>query len=391
MILMKNTLKKIVWGMLSAFSLFSGLQAQTSPCMCPCTCPPASSGFHEDWSQGISPQRWFLLHKVWGQGNHGVSSQLVSIEQDNVNGITKNVLVLTTQGDLTKSSIMGVKKTSSGYVPADSPKRVGAAIATVDYFASGIYEVTMKIGRPKSNPQSAPVGLCPAIWTFHYEEHYAKSSDSTGSQLNPNDPLYQPRFKEGDATNGYYSTVNSEIDWPELGRNGNFNTALYNTYISEVRAGGNFKTVDYSSLGINVLDGKYHKYRMEWSTKLTPTTLTDSQVVPYGAYYYATDSATSPYQGFPVVKKSDGIWYVYQGASATFYVDGIKVGTSTSKVSPVSARLNVGAWFPSWAGTPNWDETKIYISDITIYPKHDEGDVLYQPESYPNDGMVAPA
>jgi hypothetical protein len=34
----------------------------------------------------------------------------------------------------------------------------------------------------------------------------------------------------------YYSTVNSEIDWPEFGKSGNFNSPMLNIYRSEVEA-----------------------------------------------------------------------------------------------------------------------------------------------------------
>jgi hypothetical protein len=374
-----------------ALSLGMCLQGQDTQNEIICGAKNAASapqGFHEDWSQGISPQRWYLLRKVWGAGNNGCVPELVSVQSDAVDGVTKNVVVVTNQGNQTTSSIMGVKKVGGGYVKGTSPKRVGGCLATVDYFASGTYEIKMKVGRPKNAPNAAPKGLCPAIWTFHYEEHYPSANDPKGVAINPKDPLYQPRFKEGSDADGYYSTVNSEIDAPELGKGGNLNLGLYTTYVSEVVA--NTQGFDLTKFGINVLDNKYHTYKFVWKTKLQSTALTDKQVILKNGYYYVANNATSPIQGFPAIKKADGIWYVYKGASVTFYVDGKLVGKSTSNVSPVSARLLVGGWFPSWAGTPNWDETKLYISDITITPSNDPGDVFFQPESYPLDGMVSP-
>lgn len=368
----KNIFKKFLsLGILTSFTLLTSSYAD----------------FHEDWSQGISPKRWVLYRKVWGTNNNGVVPELVSIQKDTVDGVQKNVVVLTCQGNLTNSTIMGVKKVSGGYATGSSPQRVGAVLATTDYYASGTYDVKMKIGNPKSAPTSPPTGMTPAIWFFHYEEHYPSPSDTTGSKINPLDPQFQPRYKEG-ASGSYYSTVNSEIDMPELGINSHYNTGGYTTYISEIT--DTHKDFNYSNFGINVMDGKYHTYRTVWHTALVPTALTDSQVIPRGAYYYAADSATSSIQGFPVIKKSDGVWYAYEGVSATFFVDGIQVGSITTNVSPVAARLTIGGWFPTWAGVPNWDVANLYISDVTLTSSHDEGDVLYQPESFPLDGLVPP-
>lgn len=381
---------------LLAFSFGIGLQAaSTAPCICTCpghptepTPDPVAQGFHEDWSQGISPQRWYLFRKIWGAGNNGCVPELVSIQKDVVDGTARNVLVITTQGNQTTSSIMGVKKSGGQYVKGNSPKRVGGCIATAEYFASGTYEIKMKVGRPKNKPTAAPSGLCPAIWTFHYEEHYPSANDPQGVAINPKDPIYQPRYKEGSDADGYYSTVNSEIDAPELGKDGNLNLALFTTYESEVE--GNTQGFNLSKFGINVLDNQYHTYRFIWKTNLAPTNLTDSQVILKGNYYYAANNPTSDIQGCAVVKQS-GTWYVYKGVSVDFYVDGKFIGRSTDNVSPVSARLIVGGWFPSWAGTPSWDETKIYVSDITIIPANNPGDVLFQPETYPTDGLVPPS
>lgn len=347
----------------------------------------STSPFYEDWSQGVLPSKWYLYRKVFGSGNNGVVPELVNIEQDVVNGVTKNVVTLTAQGDQTTSTILGVKRVDGQFVPADSAQRVGAAITTADYFASGVYEVKMKIGSPNNAPLTAPAGLSPALFTFHYEEHYPSRSDKAGTKLNLQDVQYQPLIKQGNRTSGYYSTVNSEIDWPEFGKNGDFNTAAYTAWTSEVVS--TTQDADLSQYGINVLDGNYHTYRMVWQTELIPTTLVDSQVRSQGAYFYAFNSSTSPLQGYAVVKNF-GIWYMYAGKSATFYVDGYQVGQITQNVPPVSARLTVLAWLPFWAGPANWDQTKVYISEVSITPSADIGDVLLQPESFPTDGLVPP-
>lgn len=341
-------------------------------------------GFHEDWSSEISNNRWLALRKQWGKGNNGCVPELISLEDDIVDGVKKKVIVFRAQGNLSKSKITGVKVKGEGYQDTKRPDKVGSMIASREYFASGSYEVKMKVGGTNDNPSKPPVGLVIAIFPFHYEEHFSGDNNPDGKSMNPLNPQYQPRFKE--KTDGlYYSTVNSEIDAPELGFEGDFSTGLFNTYINTSNSGIHAQKI---KLPVNIFDGKYHTYRFDWHTELLKTDLNDSQVVPKGFYYYAYDHPESTIQGFPVIKKSDCQWYVYLGSSVDFYLDGKKIGESNRNVSPVSARLTIGGWFADWAGIPDWDEAKIYVSEINFTPYHDEGDVIYQPETYPVLGLV---
>lgn len=341
-------------------------------------------GFSEDWSNGIVNGRWLALRKQWGEGNNGCVPELISFEDDVVDGVKKKVLVLTMQGTKTKSSINGVTKVEGGYIDSTKPQKVGAMIATADYFASGSYEVKMKIGKTNDTPPKPPVGIVPTIHFFHYEEHPAGKDNPDGSLMNPLNPLYQPRYRESLEEEGYYSAVNAEIDAPEIKFNDNGIIGSYNTYLSTVQSSINIQKVDLP----DILDGKYHTFRTEWHTKLVPTDLKDDQVSPRGFYYYAANSPDSLLQGWPVVKKADCKWYVYQGASVTYYLDGKKIAESTEKVPFISCRVNIGGWFADWAGIPDWDEVKMYVSNIKITPFNDEGDVLNQPESFPVDGLV---
>jgi hypothetical protein len=351
----------------------------------------APAGFTEDFSLGLSSKRWALYLRSWLEGSNGCVPELVSIEQDVVDGVKKNVVVLTTQGNQTKSKIGGCKPGNkpATYKRNTDPKRVGAAISTMDSYASCAFEAKIKVGRPLNKQNAVPSGLCFSMWTFHYEDHQPAASDPTGSKINPNDPLYQPRFKIKDG--GYYSCVVSEIDSPEFGQDGQWHWANYDNYLSEPDNAGSYKEIEFSNFGIDIMDGKYHTYRTEWHTTLVPTKLKDSQVIAKGDRFYAADSPTSNIQGFAVTKKSDGIWYVYQGATLDYFVDGKKVGRSTKRISPVSARIIIGGWLPNWCGTPNWDTTKIYISSVKVTPYNDEGDIYFQPETWPMDGLVAPA
>jgi beta-glucanase (GH16 family) len=344
--------------------------------------PLLAGAFHEDWSKGFSDQQWLAVRKSWSKHDNGSVPELITIEEDIVDGVKKKVAVITTQGNLSKSPITGVKAVDGGYVNSHRPERVGAILATKEYYASGSYEIKMKIGL--TNDFKAPIGMSPVIFLFHSEIHFAGPDNPQGTQLNPFDPQYQPRFKET-SNNDYYSSINAEIDGPELGVQGDFSKGAYSTYISTGDEGVTRLIVPYKT---DILDDKYHTYRIEWHTGLISTSLTDKQVMPQGAYFYAYDAPDSEIQGFPVIKKPDGKWYAYVGTSVKFYLDGKLVATSKKNISPVSARLMIGGWFPSWAGTPNFEHAKISISDVKIEPYHDEGDVLYQPETNPTLGLV---
>jgi len=102
---------------------------------------------------------WLVAEKAWGIGNGGVVSDNVSIGFNDKLG--KNTLRLEAHGDRYIGNIKGVDRYGNRI---EQTTRVGAAIATRDYFASGKYEVRMKL------PEN--LGVCSALWTFHYEEGY---------------------------------------------------------------------------------------------------------------------------------------------------------------------------------------------------------------------------
>ena len=119
----------------------------------------------EDWSSGqIDPEKWYLLRKQWGAGNHGVVPENVRIEQDTVHGRRQNVLVCTARGDRYTGPVTGL---------GGHPTRVGGVIVSKPFLASGRYEVVMKIGSTQAhaggpaNP-AHPRGAVPAIWTYGY-------------------------------------------------------------------------------------------------------------------------------------------------------------------------------------------------------------------------------
>ena len=172
----------------------------------------------EDWSAGrIDPGKWYALSKKWGQGNNGVTPENVAIGRDRVNGVEQNVLVCEAHGDLYQGPVTGAR---------GEKKRVGGVVATKQFFASGRYEVVMKVGGPAGAGAGAqPQGAVPAIWTYAYL--WAETSADKQSAFDAGAPLFNPLLKTKDAPATEYW---SEIDFPELGRNGDFTHGGYNVF-----------------------------------------------------------------------------------------------------------------------------------------------------------------
>jgi len=344
-------------------------------------CSP-SPAFTDDFSTGELDEKWLVFRKKWGNGNNGLAPSLVSFVSDVVepNQPARTVLSLGAVGDIADPTVRGFDKVSGKYVEQAVPAtRVGSGICTVAEYASGVYNVLMKVA-----PNSA--GMAPSIWTFHYEEHNADETKSS-DDVNVNDLLYRWRAK----VNGggyFYSTVNSEVDWPELGHSGQFAQGLYTTYVSERE----YLTSTFDMPKLRSLnDGKYHVYTLEWRTELRPSTC--SVALPHnglaGQLYCA--EAAHEHQGFPLLQRADGGYDVYAGKSLRYLVDGVEVGSHTAANAPISAiaaRLCIAAWLPNWAGPAPWQRSEVRVAEVSAKPLYDDGDICWQPETYPFDGLV---
>ncbi len=122
--------------------------------------PKARLAFSEDWSGGrIDPARWYVLRKKWGRGNNGVVSENVRIEPDTVDGRTRPVLICEAHGDAYDGPVAG---------HGGRKTRVGGVIVSKPFFASGRFEIVMKIGSEKpheggpADPRR-PCGAVPAL------------------------------------------------------------------------------------------------------------------------------------------------------------------------------------------------------------------------------------
>jgi hypothetical protein len=322
--------------------------------------PPGSLlAFQENWSSNsIDQAKWYLLRKKWGQGNNGVTPQNVSIQQDNINGAERSVLVCEAHGDQYEGPVAGAKGEKA---------RVGGVVATKEFFASGRYEIVMKVDKPSgSGAPALPKGAVPAIWTYAYR--WAEGPADKQPAFAPSAPLFNPLMKvSGSPATEYWS----EVDFPELGKNGDFTHGGYNVFCQS--------RYEWKTFAVPpVMDGKYHTYVMEWRTGLKPlTNVTDTQVIERNGYWWVQDKSISinDYLANPLKRLGKNSYAAYTGLAARHWVDGKFVGENKRNVPCMAAQLTMGVWLPGWGGPAPWQTAQVSFGPVKIWQYDDPGDV----------------
>ena len=348
---MKKTIATICIVLASAVSAV----AEPTPKM---AMPPGSKlVFEEDWSAGrIDPKKWYVLHKHWGAGNNGVVSQNVFVSRDIVDGVDKNILVCRGHGDRYEGSVVGWK---------GNVTRVGGAIVSKPFFASGRFEVVMKIGSADAKPggpkdPKRPIGMVPAIWTYGYR--WVGPGSSSPQSFNRSNPLFNPHMR-----NEYWS----EIDMPEFGKEQDLETGLYNTFLNANHQSRKFPTKD-------AIDGEYHTFTSIWRTHLVPMDgITDDQVAESEGFWWIQDKSIPfwTYRGNPLKRIGKNRYELYAGKEVNHFIDGQYVGTNPTHVPAMAAQLTIGVWFPGWGGASPWGESKVSVASVKVWQYGDPGDV----------------
>ena len=273
--------------------------------------PPLPKGaelvLDEKWDQGkVDPARWYLPRKRWGQGNNGVIPENVRVE----NG----TLVVEAHGDQYDGPL-------GGYDGAKG--RVGGVIVSKAFYASGRFEVSIRL------PSPLPKGAVPAVWTY--------------------------AFRAGKPD------LLSELDFPEFGKGGDFGKALYNAYCQakEDTQVGNVSPV---------VDGAFHQLTTEWRTERVPAEgITDADVVESGGFWW--------HKGEVFRRLDKDRYQHFRGVKATHWLDGRKVAENTKAVPCMAAQLTLGVWLPNWGGPAPWKTSTVAFGPVKVWQYGDPGDV----------------
>lgn len=289
---------------------------------------PTTAVLYDDFDAGLDPETWLVVDKAWGGDNGGLVPENVEIQD--------GVLLLHAHGDAYEGEVVGHN---------DRTTRVGAGIATRDYYASGSYEVHARI------PEAS--GAASAFWTFHYVEHF---------------PSEEEYWEEPSRVR------NSEIDWE-------FPTAL--------QSGDSNDPISFDNARVNSWGGKlggegaHHPGRVE--------IINDGQFHTYGIDWHSGGDGELP----RVLWTIDGE-EVYRHEGALFGQDNIPSQAS---------RFWLGIWFPAsgykeqldgqyvdrvgWAGDPDFAEATLEIDWVRITPFNEAND-RWESETWPNGWYALP-
>jgi hypothetical protein len=344
--------------------------------------PPLNQGaelvLDEDWSQGIVPTKWYVMQRRWGNGNHGVVPENVRVEKERgEDGEMRNVLVCEAHGEHYDGPVKGLWNRGD---------RVGGVIVSKAFFASGRFEVSMRVGgteKVEGGPENPmrPIGTIPAIWIYAGWNTRVKP-ELAGGYVAEN-PMYQPYLQEWGRGNAFYW---SELDFPELGKKGDFDHGLYNTFLS--------KKTESITYPVKVADGRFHTYTTEWRTTLVEMKgLRDEQVMEHAGFWWVRDLKVpfGSYWGNPLRKLGPNRYATCQGLIARHWIDGEFVGENTKFVPSIAAQLSLGVWLPDWAGPAPWKVSKVSFGRVRVWQYGDEGDVKGlltndQPDNIAKDG-----
>ena len=289
---------------------------------------PTTEILYDDFNSGLNAESWLIVDKAWGGDNGGLVPENVEIKD--------GLLLLHAHGDNYDGEVVGHN---------DRITRVGAGIATRDYYASGRYEVHARI------PEA--MGAASAFWTFHYIEHF------------PSEEAY---WEEPSRVR------NSEIDWE-------FPTALQN--------GTENDPISFDNARVNSWGGKlggegaHHPGRVE--------IINDGEFHTYGIDWHSGGNGELP----RVIWTIDGE-EVYRHEGALFGQDNIPSQAS---------RFWIGIWFPAagykeqidgvyvdrvgWAGDPDFSEATLEVDWVRITPFNEPND-RWEPETWPNGWYALP-
>jgi hypothetical protein len=319
---------------------------------------PQTTALHETFDDGLDTDRWLLSNKAWGGDNGGVTPQNISIVDDTDNGEPIRALRLEAHGDLYDGAVFANGRST----------RVGAAIATREYFASGRYTVRARVA-----PAS---GAVTAFWPFHYIDHQTAEVEY----------WHEPNPRR-----------NTEIDWE-------FPTDLSGTGEDQAAAYGlDPSAIAFTNARTNAWGGQFGGEGGEHKGRIVLRDASD-QVIDLTDEYAAGryHDYTIEWHGGSLIDGNAGDARDDVGC-VRWYFDDILVDELFDEVYGQGnvpfrgARFWLGIWFAAsgygdevgWGGSPDFDTTATYIASVTIEPFNEPRDTWVR-ETVPNLAWATP-
>jgi hypothetical protein len=284
--------------------------------------------FEDFEGKGLDFNKWLIARGQWGgeDANGGVVP-------DNIH-LNPGRLIIKGNGDKYSGPVRGVRRVLGKIENLSHGRRTGACLVTRDCYASGRFEVSMKV------PQN--LGVCTALWTFHYLE--------VGKD---HEEYLQNKGK------GQIYISNHEIDIELPGRPGSrlegmgYDWALFNTWVGEREQDMTFGP---TKLPFGVNDGKFHTWRFDWHTA-DPEGRSGTVVEP----------------------------------RVEFYLDGKLLRTITTTVPVDAGHFWIGLWFPkNWAGKADFDVDTLEVDWVRITPFHQAADRYKYSQPGPSHWLLGP-
>jgi hypothetical protein len=319
---------------------------------------PQTATLYETFDNGLDTNRWLLSNKAWGGDNGGVTPENVSIVDDTDNGQAIKALRLTAHGDLYDGDVVANGRST----------RVGAAVATREYYASGQYTVRAKV--------APTLGAVTAFWPFHYIDHQPGEAEY----------WHEPNPRR-----------NTEIDWE-------FPTDLTGTGEDQAAEYGlDPTTIAFTNARTNAWGGQFGGEGGEHKGRIVLRGA-DNQIVDL-----TNDYAAGVYHDYTIEWHS-GALVDGDGGDARddvgcvrWYFDDVLVDElldeeyGQGNVPFRGARFWLGIWFAAsgygdevgWGGSPDFNTTATYIASVTIEPFNDPRDTWTR-ETVPNLAWATP-
>jgi hypothetical protein len=267
--------------------------------------------FYDKFDKPIDEEKWERVHALWGQADNPLY-QHGGVIRENVT-TRSGFAVLKSLGDLYEGNLQGVDGHN---------KRLGGVLKSRKRFASGRYEVKMKV------LQVADVGVLSTAWVYW-------SKTISGIQF---PEAYNKAIAHGNTAENNLITLNHEIDIEVKGQD--LANPVFTNWIG-------LKKNEYVSQHTPtrpLLDNKFHVYCWIWHT--------GSETIS------------------PEIK---------------YYIDDELIYTSTEHIPYIAGYFYVGNWFAWWAGnddgsynSPAFSSMDMLVDWVKISPFNEPNDDWFE-------------